>query len=85
MNKNTASLTGAVSCPSQAPCCYNLVPCDLVNQIFVAMQKLYVTMFPCNECAKLLIQAGIQEVIFYEVSLPPGGIRSGQPVVADDF
>lgn len=28
--------------------------------------KLYVTLFPCNECAKLIIQSGIKEVI-YEV------------------
>jgi len=28
--------------------------------------KMYVTMFPCNECAKLMIQAGIKEVIFHE-------------------
>ena len=34
------------------------------------VQKLYVTMFPCNECAKLLIQAGLKEVIFHEVSHP---------------
>jgi hypothetical protein len=27
---------------------------------------MYVTMFPCNECSKLLIQAGIREVVFYE-------------------
>ncbi|MEW5307253.1 MAG: hypothetical protein WDW36_009661 [Sanguina aurantia] len=27
---------------------------------------VYVTMFPCNECAKLLIQAGITEVIYHE-------------------
>lgn len=33
-------------------------------------QKIYVTMFPCNECAKLLIQAGIKEVIFFEVRCP---------------
>lgn len=26
-------------------------------------------MFPCNECAKLLIQAGIKEVIYFEVCL----------------
>ena len=26
-------------------------------------------MFPCNECAKLLIQAGIKEVVFYEVGV----------------
>ena len=27
---------------------------------------MYVTMFPCNNCAKLLIQAGISEVVYYE-------------------
>ncbi|XP_045206795.2 deoxycytidylate deaminase-like [Mercenaria mercenaria] len=27
---------------------------------------MYVTYFPCNECAKLLIQAGIKSVIYYE-------------------
>ena len=26
--------------------------------------KLYVDLFPCNECAKLIIQAGIKEVIY---------------------
>ena len=26
--------------------------------------KLYVSLFPCNECAKALIQAGIKEVIY---------------------
>lgn len=28
--------------------------------------KIYVTLFPCNECAKALIQAGIKEVIYLE-------------------
>ena len=32
--------------------------------------SVYVTMFPCNECAKLLIQAGIQHVVYLEVQLP---------------
>ncbi|XP_053399602.1 deoxycytidylate deaminase-like [Mercenaria mercenaria] len=27
---------------------------------------IYVTYFPCNECAKLLIQAGIKQVVYYE-------------------
>ena len=27
---------------------------------------LYVTLFPCNECAKLIIQSGIKKVIFLE-------------------
>ena len=26
--------------------------------------KLYVTLFPCNECAKAIIQAGIKELIY---------------------
>ncbi len=28
--------------------------------------KLYVTYFPCNECAKAIIQAGIREIIYLE-------------------
>jgi len=28
--------------------------------------RLYVTLFPCNECAKLIIQSGIKELIFLE-------------------
>ena len=26
--------------------------------------KIYVHLFPCNECAKLIIQSGIKEVIY---------------------
>ena len=26
--------------------------------------KLYVALFPCNECAKAIIQAGIKEIIY---------------------
>jgi len=36
------------------------------NAASVAGATLFVTMFPCNECSKLLIQAGIGEVVFYE-------------------
>ena len=28
--------------------------------------KLYVTLFPCNECAKAVIQSGITEIIYME-------------------
>lgn len=28
--------------------------------------KIYVTHFPCNECAKLIIQSGITEIIYME-------------------
>lgn len=27
---------------------------------------LYVTLFPCNECAKAIIQAGIKEIVYYD-------------------
>ena len=27
---------------------------------------LYVTLFPCNECAKAIIQSGIKRVVFYD-------------------
>lgn len=27
--------------------------------------KIYVALFPCNECAKLIIQSGITEVVFF--------------------
>ncbi|XP_058223272.1 uncharacterized protein LOC131332985 [Rhododendron vialii] len=30
-----------------------------------AGQRLYVTMFPCNECAKIIIQSGVSEVIYF--------------------
>ena len=30
----------------------------------LAGAKLYVSLFPCNECAKAIIQAGILEVIY---------------------
>lgn len=26
--------------------------------------KLYVTLFPCNECAKLIVQSGIKEIVY---------------------
>lgn len=28
--------------------------------------QLFVTLFPCHECAKLIVQSGIKEVIFYK-------------------
>jgi dCMP deaminase len=40
-------------------------------------QKMYVTMFPCNECSKLLIQAGIKEIVFYEDKAAP--VRDASP------
>ena len=28
--------------------------------------RLYVTLFPCNECAKAIIQSGIKRVVYYD-------------------
>ena len=30
----------------------------------LANATLYVTLFPCNECAKLIIQSGIREIVY---------------------
>jgi len=35
------------------------------NHASAAGQKLYVTMYPCNECAKIIIQSGVSEVIYF--------------------
>lgn len=35
------------------------------NHASAVGQKLYVTMFPCNECAKIIIQSGVSEVIYF--------------------
>ncbi|KAJ8752597.1 hypothetical protein K2173_005486 [Erythroxylum novogranatense] len=35
------------------------------NHASAAGQRLYVTMFPCNECAKIIIQSGVTEVIYF--------------------
>ncbi|KAL0928516.1 hypothetical protein M5K25_000401 [Dendrobium thyrsiflorum] len=35
------------------------------NHASAAGQRLYVTMFPCNECAKVIIQSGVSEVIYF--------------------
>lgn len=32
--------------------------------------RIFVTLFPCNECAKLVIQSGIKEVIYLEDKYP---------------
>ena len=32
--------------------------------------KMYVTLYPCNECAKLIIQSGIKEVVYLEHKYP---------------
>ena len=36
------------------------------NQMSLNSCTLYATLFPCNECAKAIIQAGIKKVVYYE-------------------
>jgi dCMP deaminase len=36
------------------------------NEADVRGCTIYVTLFPCNECTKLIIEAGIAEIIYYE-------------------
>ena len=38
----------------------------LNSTVSLENSTLYVTLFPCNECAKLIIQSGIKEVVFME-------------------
>ncbi|RXH96013.1 hypothetical protein DVH24_008513 [Malus domestica] len=35
------------------------------NHASAAGQRLYVTMFPCNECAKIIIQSGVAQVVYF--------------------
>ena len=35
------------------------------NSASVAGCTIYVALFPCNECAKMIIQSGIKEVIYF--------------------
>jgi len=39
----------------------------IVNKNSASLEgcTIYVNLFPCNECAKLIIQSGIKEVIYY--------------------
>jgi dCMP deaminase len=42
----------------------------LNSSVDLAGAKMYVTLYPCNECAKLIIQSGIKEVIYLEHKYP---------------
>ena len=44
----------------------------ILNKISADLDRctVYVTLFPCNECAKVIIQSGIKEVIFLANKYP---------------
>ena len=51
------------------------------NSQSLAGATLYVTMYPCNECAKLVIQSGIKEVVYFEgkCTTPPLEMDAAAP------
>ena len=44
--------------------CHSELNAILNSKVKVDGCKLFVTLFPCNECAKVIIQSGIKEVIY---------------------
>ena len=50
---------------SKYPYVVHAEPNAILNStVSLENSTLYVTLFPCNECAKLVIQSGIKEVVF---------------------
>ena len=47
----------------------------ILNRNAASLQgcRLYVSLFPCNECAKAIIQSGIREVIYLDNKYVPAG------------
>jgi len=73
LNTNSASLSGAVRPHvTVSGLGWHLHDSSIkyrarAQPVCKVVQRMYVTLFPCNECAKLMIQAGIAEVVYYEV------------------
>ena len=44
--------------------CHSELNAILNAKVPVEGCKLYVTLFPCNECAKAVIQSGIKEIVY---------------------
>ena len=40
----------------------------IVNKISADIRgcTMYVALYPCNDCAKIIIQSGIKEVVYYD-------------------
>uniref|UniRef100_A0A452V7X5 Deoxycytidylate deaminase n=1 Tax=Ursus maritimus TaxID=29073 RepID=A0A452V7X5_URSMA len=66
---NTLTLKSLENSDPESGCCFTVCHAELnaimnKNSADVKGCTMYVALFPCNECAKLIIQAGIKEVIF---------------------
>ena len=46
--------------------CHAELNAILNSRISIQGARVYVTLFPCNDCAKAIIQSGIKEVIYYD-------------------
>lgn len=44
--------------------CHSELNAILNSKVNVSGCKLFVTLFPCNECAKVIIQSGIKEIVY---------------------
>ena len=40
----------------------NLISFNIL--LYYSLSQLYVALFPCNDCAKIIIQSGITEVVY---------------------
>ena len=49
-----------------------LIKCDYNHP---KLKKMYLTLSPCDICAKSIINAGISEVIYHDVYVPSNGIN----------
>ncbi|GMO17608.1 MAG: dCMP deaminase family protein [Mycoplasmoidaceae bacterium] len=47
--------------------------------------KIYVTLFPCGECAKNLVQAGITEIIYLENKYPTQTLFKASDIIFKKF
>lgn len=74
LNKNSAEVAGCsvreIDCnrfyPSNSFFNLSLFPVSLSTAPppVLVLTQIYVGLFPCNECAKVIIQSGIQEVVY---------------------
>lgn len=46
--------------------CHSELNAILNSTVALANCKMYVTLFPCNECTKAIIQSGIKEIIYLD-------------------
>ena len=60
--------TGATSLDTKYPCVGHAELNAILNRNTASLKNatLYVTLFPCNECAKAIIQSGIKKVVYAE-------------------